>query len=97
MSNNKLFWKVIKLSLSDKSCVKEQINMAEKREILKTDLETAGVLNTFFGNLLKNLEINQYSNFNPVINNVKDPNLELFLNAKTTQAFLRFKTIVRTE
>ena len=97
MSNNKLFWKVIKLSLSDKSCVKEQINIVEKREILKTDLETAGVLNTFFGNLLKNLEINQYSNFNPVINNVKDPNLRVFLNAKTTQAFLRFKTIVRTE
>ena len=88
MSNNKLFWKVIKLSLSDKSCVKEQINMVEKREILKTDLETAGVLNTFFGNLLKNLEINQYSNFNPVINNVKDPNLRAILKCKDHPSIL---------
>ena len=44
--DNKLFWKVIKPSLSDKSCVKEQINLVEKRDILKRDLETE-VLNTF--------------------------------------------------
>ena len=41
VSDNKLFWKVIKPSLSDKSCVKEQINLVEKGDILKTDLETA--------------------------------------------------------
>ena len=58
VSDNKLFWKVIKSSLSDKSCVKEQINLVEKGEILKTDLETAEVLNTFFQNLVEHLEIN---------------------------------------
>ena len=30
VSDNKLFWKVIKPSLSDKSCAKEQINFVEK-------------------------------------------------------------------
>ena len=40
--------KVIKPSLSDNSCVKDQINLVEKG-ILKTDLETAEVLNTFIG------------------------------------------------
>ena len=30
-----------------------QINLVEKREILKTDLETAEVLNTFFENIVK--------------------------------------------
>ena len=44
VSDNKLFWKVIKPSLSDKPCVKEQINLAEKGQILKTDFETAEVL-----------------------------------------------------
>ena len=43
MSDNKLLWKVIKPSLSDKSCVKEQINLVEKGETEKTDLETAEV------------------------------------------------------
>ena len=57
MSDNKLFWKVIKFSLADKLCVKEQINLVEKGEILKTDLETAEVLNTFFGNIAKILKL----------------------------------------
>ena len=30
VSDNKLFWKVIKLSLSDKLCVKEQIHLVKK-------------------------------------------------------------------
>ena len=54
--------------LSNKSFAKEQINLVESKEILKTDLETVEVLNTFFGYIVKNLEINQYSNFDPVIN-----------------------------
>ena len=28
-------------------------------------------MNTFIGDIVKNLEMNQYSNFDPVINNVK--------------------------
>ena len=32
VSDNKLFWKVIKPSLSDKSCVKLQINLVQKEK-----------------------------------------------------------------
>ena len=78
MSDNKLFEKVTKSSLSDK----EQINLVEKGEILKTDIETAEVLNTFFVNIVKSIEINQYSNFDPVINHVKDPTLRAILKFK---------------
>ena len=46
--------KVIKPSLSDNSCVKDQINLVE-RGILKTGLETAEGLNTFIGKIVKNL------------------------------------------
>ena len=53
VSDNKLFWKVIKPSLLRKSCVKEQIHLVEKGDILKTDLETAEVLNNFLGNIVK--------------------------------------------
>ena len=44
--------------------------MVGKGQIFKMDLETAEVLNTFFGNIEKNLEINQYPNSDPVINDV---------------------------
>ena len=62
--------------------------MVEKREIFKTDLEIAEVLNTFFGNIVKNLEINQYSNFDPVISHDKDPNLRAILKYKDHPSLL---------
>ena len=91
MSDNKLFWKIIRPSLSDKSCVKDQINLVEKGEILKTDLETAEVLNTFFGNIVKNLEINQYLNFDSVTINVKDPILRAILKYKDNPIILAIR------
>ena len=62
--------------------------MVEKGEILKTDIETAEVLNTFFGNIVQNLEINQYSNLDPVINHVKDPTLRAILKYKDHTSIL---------
>ena len=91
VSDNKLIWTVIKPSLSGKSCDKEQINLVEKGEILKTDLEKVEVLNNFFGNIVKNLEINQYSNFDPVINNVKDPTLRAILKYKDHPSILEIQ------
>ena len=70
--------KVIKPSLSDNSCVKDQINLVE-RGILKTDLETAEGLNAFIGKIVKKIDTNQYLNFDPVINNVKDPTVGVIL------------------
>ena len=60
------------------------------------DLETVEVLNTFSGNnlekkilkLAKNLEINQYSNFDPVMNNVKDSTLRAILKYKDHPSIL---------
>ena len=55
--------------------------MVEKGEILKKDLKIAEVLNTFFGNKVKNRQINQ----------------EPLKNTITIQTFLQFKTNIRTE
>ena len=64
----------MKPSLLDKLFVKEQINLVEIEVILKIDLETAEVSNTFYGNIVKNLGI-KYSVFDPMIDKVKDPTL----------------------
>ena len=53
---------------------KSGIKFGRKRGILKTDLKTAELLNTFFGNMVENLEINQCSNFDPVINQSEGSN-----------------------
>ena len=39
--DNKLFWKTIKPSMSDKVMTKDRINLSEKGESVKTESETA--------------------------------------------------------
>ena len=60
IKNNKRFWKTVKSLLSDKLTHKEKINLSEKREILKTDMETAKVLNNFFSNVVQNYNISRF-------------------------------------
>ena len=95
MSDKKLFWKIRKPSLSHESFAKEQINLVEKGEILKADLEIAETLNTFFENIVKNLAI-EYSNFDHVINNVKDSTSRAILNYKDHPSILASQSTVRT-
>ena len=96
MSDKKLFWKILKPSLSHESFAKEQINLVEKGEILKADLEIAETLNTFFENIVKNLAINEYSNFDHVINNDKDSTLRAILKYKDHPSILASQSTVRT-
>ena len=63
LTKNKLFWKSVKPLLSDKSRIRDRINISEKGKILKTESETAESLNSFFSNIVKNLNISRYSEF----------------------------------
>ena len=78
-SDNKLFWKTVKPLLSEKFNARKRISLSENGEIVKIEKETAEVLNTFFGNIVKNLNISEYSDFDPIIENVKDPTLKAIL------------------
>ena len=57
--------------LSEKSRIRDRINISEKGEILKTKSETAETLNSFFSNI-KNLNISRYSEFDPATENIAD-------------------------
>ena len=46
---------------------------------MNTEKGTADVFNNFFGNIVKNLNISQYSDFDPIIENVKDATLKVIL------------------
>ena len=52
--------------LSEKSCIRDRINISEKGEIGKSESETAESLNNFFSNIVKNRNISRYSEFDPV-------------------------------
>ena len=74
--DSKQLWKTIKPLISDKSVPRERINLVEKKEIVKSESETAKILNKFFSNIIRNLGIPDYDNFNPIIKNMKEPVLE---------------------
>ena len=61
-TDNKTFWKTIKPFLSDKIVSKEKLNLIEKDEIFKSDINIAQILNNYFFNVASNLEIEKYSN-----------------------------------
>ena len=62
IKGNKLLWKVVKSLLYNKVAGKDKIHLIEKSELLKTDLQTAEILNNFFSNTVQNLDISRYSN-----------------------------------
>ena len=66
--------------------------MIENGEIVKTEEGTAEVFNNFFGSIVKNLNISQYSDFDPIIENVRDPTLKAILKYKKHPSILAIKT-----
>ena len=53
-----------------------RISISESNEILKTESETAGTLNSFFLNIVKNLNILSYSEAGWVTENIADTTLK---------------------
>ena len=75
VTDNKLFWKSVKSLLSDKSRIRDRISISKKGEILNTESETTGIRNSFFSNIINNLNILRYSELDSVTENIADPTL----------------------
>ena len=55
------------------------MTLIDKDKIIVGDYNTAKVLNTFFSNIVSNLNIAKYSNCKPLANNITDPVLTIIL------------------
>ena len=86
--DNKQFWKVVKPLFSDKSISGDKINLTENGEYVKTKIKTAEMFNNFFSNIVKNLKIPQYSNFDPIAQNIEDPTLKAIVKYKNHPSIL---------
>ena len=82
VTDNKLFWKNVKPFLSDKIIDKDETHLTENNELVKTDIETAEVLNHFFSNVVQNLNISRYPNGDAFVNSIKDPTLRAIFKYK---------------
>ena len=59
-----------------------------KKEIIMGDYNTAKVLNTFFSNIVSNLNIAEYSNCEPLANNISDPILKCVVKYRNHPSIL---------
>ena len=67
---------------------KDRMNLSEKGESVKTELETAEVLNKFFSNIANNLEISKYSKYESFIDNIEDQTLRGILKHKNQPSII---------
>ena len=72
--------------------MRDRINISEKGEILKTESETAETLNSFFSNMVKNLNISRYSEFDLLTGNIADPTLKAIFKYKNHPSILVIQT-----
>ena len=68
-----------KTFLSNKVSGKDEIHLLENNELVKTDLETAEILNDFFSNVVQTLDISRISNEEQFINCIEDRTLKAVL------------------
>ena len=66
--------------LSNKIAPIEKITLVEAEEIIKTDTENTKVLNNFFSNITKNLNIPQSNQAGPICQNIKDPVIKTIID-----------------
>ena len=64
ITDMKRFWKTVKACLSDKSINSHKIHINENGQLIKTESKTAELLNNFFLNIVKNLEITELQDRN---------------------------------
>ena len=88
INDNKTFWKTIKPFLSDKVRLANKMTLIDNEEIIMGDYNTAKVLNTFFSNIVSNLNIAEYSDCEPFANNISDPILKCVVKYRNHPSIL---------
>ena len=88
VTDNKAFWKTVKPFLSDKITSKEKITLIEENEIVSNDENTAQVLNTFFSNIVGNLNTPEYATNGSISDNINNPIIKLIVKYRKHPSIL---------
>ena len=82
---NRKFWKVVKPLLSNKIVSNEEITLVEG------DQANTKVLNNFFSNINKNIEIPQYDQVDPICQDIKDPVIKAIIKYRNLSSIIAIK------
>ena len=66
----------------------ERITLIDNGKVVTTEQDTAIVLNTFFSNVVTNLKITKYTDYDPIANNISDPILKVIVRYRIHPSIL---------
>ena len=89
--DNRKFWKTVKPMLSNKFVNNEKITLVDNEKIITNDKEIAKVLNDFFSNIIKTLNIPKKDHTDSIVENVRDPTLKAILKYRKHPSILAIK------
>ena len=89
--DNRKFWKTVKPLLSNKFVNNEKITLVDNKKIITNDKEIAKVLNDFFSNIIKTLNIPKNDHTDSIVKDVRDPTLKAILKYRKNPSILAMK------
>ena len=89
--DNRKFLKALKAMLPNKFVNNEKITLVGNEKITTNDKEIAKVLNDFFSNIIKTLNIPKKDHTDSIVENVRDPTLKAILKYRKHPSILAIK------
>ena len=89
--DNRKFLKTVKAMLPNKFVNNEKITLVGNEKITTNDKEITKVLNDFFSNIIKTLNIPKTDHTNSIIENIRDPTLKAILKYRKHPSILAIK------
>ena len=90
VADYKNFWKTIRPLLLDKIESFEKICLVKGEKLVTNDKENANIFSKFFSNTVKNLRIPDFTDTEPLADNISHSTLKTIMNG-TIQVFLKLK------
>ena len=82
--------------LSNKYVNSKKITLANNEKIITNDKEIAKVLNDFFSNIIKTLNIPKKDHTDSIVENVRDPTLKAILKYRKHPSILAIKRRIKS-
>ena len=95
VTDNKKFWKTVKPAFSEKSLTTNKITLIEKDDITSTDEAVAHKFNSYFSNVVKNLNIPRDSVELVRVEHVEDPLMNSILKYGKHPSILAIKEFIK--
>ena len=83
------FWKMVKTFLSYEVASKAENTLVKNEKVIDKERKATELLNTFFSNIVGNLNIAEYRTCNPLANEISDPALKAIVKYRNHPSILK--------